>query len=439
MVRTARSARSPSRPGVGVAIRTGKGLPGGLHYGWVIVGVTFLTLLVSAGLRSSPGVFIYPLELEFGWNRAALSFAVSIGLLVYGLAGALGGRLMDRIGPRQMMLCGLAMIGISTAVSAAMTELWQLDLLWGLLSGAGTGLTATVLGATVANRWFVKRRGLVLGLFSAAASAGQLIFVPLLMQVVLTVGWRGSLLILAVITLLVLVPVALLMRDDPADLRLPPYGEATFLPGATQAAARVGGVMKRALRVPEFWLLSGTFFICGATSNGLIGTHLIPHSIEHGIPEATAAGVLALMGAMNFVGTLASGWLTDRFDARKLLAVYYSLRGLSLFLLPFVHDFSGLAIFAIIFDLDYIATVPPTAALAADLFGRKNVGAVFGWIFFAHQVGAALAAYLGGLARATLGDYQFAFLIAAVLAIMGGMMALRIGHGPRPGLSTVEQ
>ena len=192
------------------------------------------------------------------------------------------------------------------------------------------------------------------------------------------------------------------------------------------------GVMKRALRIPEFWLLSASFFICGATSNGLIGTHFIPHSIEHGIPESTAAGALAVMGAMNFIGTLASGWLTDRFDSRKLLAVYYSLRGLSLFLLPFVHDFSGLAIFAIVFGLDYIATVPPTAALAVDLFGRRNVGAVFGWVFFAHQVGAALAAYLGGLARATLGDYQFSFLIAAVLAIMGGMMALRIGQGPRP-------
>jgi sugar phosphate permease len=279
----------------------------------------------------------------------------------------------------------------------------------------------------------------VLGIFGAATSAGQLVFVPLLMWLVLSVGWRGSLMVLALCALLVLVPVLLLMRNDPADIGLRPYGqlpvevvEASAMQPVAAPAASTSRVMERALRVPEFWLLAGSFFVCGATSNGIIGTHLIPHSIDHGIPEVIAAGTLALMGAMNFVGTIVSGWLTDRFDPRRLLACYYSFRGLSLFLLPFVHDFSGLAIFAIVFGLDYIATVPPTAALAADIFGRKNVGTVFGWVFFSHQVGAALAAYLGGVARVTLGDYHLAFLTAGALAVIGGMMALQISRLAAP-------
>jgi sugar phosphate permease len=327
----------------------------------------------------------------------------------------------------------------SQAAGAAISTLWQLNLLWGVLGGIGTGMAAQVLGATVANRWFVARRGLVLGFFGAAGSAGQLLFVPLLMALVVAIGWRASHLVLAGAVALVLIPVFFLMRDDPADLGLRPYGAPLPPPGsvapAPVAALPAGaGVMARAVRVPEFWLLSGSFFVCGATSNGLIGTHLIPHSADHGISEVTAAGALALMGSMNFAGTLASGWLTDRYDPRRLLACYYFFRGLSLFLLPFVADFSGLAIFAVVFGLDYIATVPPTSALTADIFGRRNVGTVFGWVFFAHQVGAALAAYLGGVARVALGDYQLAFLVAGTLAVLAALMALRVDRGARPSL-----
>ncbi|HET7769614.1 MAG TPA: MFS transporter, partial [Chloroflexota bacterium] len=386
---------------------------GRLYYGWIVAAVTAFSLLVSSGVRSMPGVFVVPLEVDLGWSRPEISFAVSVGLLLYGLAGPFAGRLMDRFGPRRVMLVGILVFGTATAASAAMSTLWQLNLLWGVASGIGTGVAAAVLGATVANRWFVQRRGLVLGAFGAATSAGQLVFVPLLMWLVVVAGWRSSALLLGAIALAVLVPVFLFMRDEPADVGERPYGAAPLpaaeTPGngaqplrvgdAAAAPASSGGVMSRALRTPEFWLLSGSFFVCGATSNGLIGTHLIPHSIDHGIPEVTAASALALMGAFNFVGTLGSGWLTDRFDPRKLLAVYYTLRGFSLFVLPFATDFSGLAIFAVVFGLDYIATVPPTSALAADLFGRRNVGTVFGWIFFAHQAGAALAAYLGGVAR----------------------------------------
>jgi sugar phosphate permease len=399
-----------------------------LYYGWVVVGVTAVTLLVSAGVRSAPGVFLNSLQADMGWSLATISFAVSIGLLLFGLVGPLTGWLIDRFGPRLVILGGIALIAVSMVASARMTALWQLNLFWGALSGVGTGIAGSVLGATVANRWFVARRGLVIGIFGAATSAGQLVFVPLLAWLESAIGWRGSVLALAGAAALLLAPVLLLMRDDPAGLGLRPYGGLPPEPAAPRAAP--GGVMRRALRAPEFWLLAGSFFVCGATSNGLIGTHLIAHAHDHGIAKGTAAGVLALMGTMNFVGTIASGWLTDRYNPRKLLACYYGFRGLSLLLLPFVSSVGGLAVFAILFGLDYIATVPPTTALVADIFGRKNVGTVFGWVFCAHQIGAALAAWLGGVARDMTGDYGPAFLAAGALAITAALLSLRIGRAP---------
>jgi sugar phosphate permease len=410
-----------------------RALNGRFYYGWVVVWVVFLALLVSAGVRAAPTVLINPLETELGWGRATISAAVSIGLLLYGLSGPVAGWLMDRFGPKLLSVAGVAIIGLSTLAGAAVTELWQLNLYWGVLSGVGTGIVAPVLGATVANRWFVERRGLVLGIFGAAASAGQLVTVPALMWLVIAIGWRAGTVVLAAIVFLVLIPVLLLMRNGPGDLGLRAYGEPeknpaeeSPAPEPSTAVAEGGNVVLRAFRSPVFWLLSGSFFICGASSNGIIGVHFVPHSIDHGIPEVTAASVLALMGAMNFVGTITSGWLTDRYDPRKLLAVYYSLRGLSLLLLPFVTEFAGLAVFAVFFGLDYIATVPPTVALVADRFGRANVGAVFGWVFFAHQVGAALASFLGGVTRDSLGDYTAAFLGAGVLAILASLMVLVI-------------
>ena len=417
-----------------------RALNGRFYYGWVVVGVVFLALLVSAGVRAAPTVLINPLESELGWGRAVISAAVSVGLLLYGLSGPVAGWLMDRLGPKLLAVAGILTIGGSTLAGATVTELWQLNLFWGVLGGVGTGIVAPVLGATVANRWFVERRGLVLGIFGAAASAGQLVTVPALMWLVVEIGWRAGTVVLAAIVLLVLVPVLLLMRDDPQELGLRAYGEErnpaveSPAPEPSTAVAGAGGqnVVLRAFRSPVFWLLSGSFFICGASSNGIIGVHFVPHSIDHGIPEVTAASVLALMGAMNFVGTIASGFLTDRHDPRKLLAVYYSLRGLSLLLLPFVTEFAGLAVFAIFFGLDYIATVPPTVALVADRFGRANVGAVFGWVFFAHQVGAALASFIGGVIRDSMGTYTAAFLGAGVLAILASLMVLVVRREDAP-------
>ena len=399
-----------------------------LHYGWVVVAITALTLIISAGVRSAPGVMVLPIEHELHWSRAAISFAVSIGLLCYGLTAPLSGWVIDRFGPRWVMLAGLVVVCASMLASARMATLWQLNLFWGALSGVGTGIVALVLGATVANRWFVARRGLIIGIFGASTSAGQLIFYPLLVWLVGVLGWRGGVLVLAAVAGVLIVPVLVLMRNAPADVGLRPYGAPAGPPEPPASARRDGGVVRRAFGTPAFWLLATTFFICGATSNGLIGTHFIPHVGDHGITPNIAAGLLAIMGAMNFAGTLVSGWLTDRYDPRKLLAWYYGFRGLSLLLLPFVTSYTELTVFAVLFGLDYIATVPPTTALVADLFGRKHVGAVFGWIFCAHQIGAALAAWLGGVAHDLVGHYGTAFLVAGVLAITAAALALRIGH-----------
>jgi MFS family permease len=402
---------------------------GKFFYGWIVVAVTAVTLFVSAGLRSAPGVFILPLEQDMGWSRSAISFAVSIGLITLGIAGPLSGWLMDRFGPKRVALVGLMLVVAAMVASYGITELWQLNLLWGMISGLGTGMVGGVLGPAVANRWFVARRGLVIGIFGASLSAGQLVFVPALMAVVLTVGWRWSSVALGLMALVAIIPVLLFLRDDPADMGLAPYG-ATTGQGATRPTVDPN-VMQRAVKAPEFWLLAATFFVCGATSNGLIGTHLIPHAADHGIPQATAAGMLALMGAMNFVGTIASGWLTDKYDPRKLLCIYYGFRGLSLFLLPYVSGVFGLSVFAIMFGLDYIATVPPTTALVADTFGRRNVGTVYGWVFCSHQVGAALAAWLGGVTRDMFGDYLLAFLVAGAIAMIAALLSLQIRHTPK--------
>jgi sugar phosphate permease len=377
-------------------------------------------------------VFLLPIRAELGWSRASISFAVSIGLLLYGLAGPVTGWLMDRFGPRQLMLAGMLVVTASMVASGMMHEIWQLNLFWGATSGIGTGVASAVLGATVANRWFFTRRGLITGIFGAATSAGQLVFVPLLVWLAEVIGWRNSIFILGGATLAILLPIALFMRDDPASIGLQPYGAPAVTPTTVPTpTTREAGVMSKALRSPAFWLLSATFFVCGATSNGLIGTHFIPYANDCGIGAVVAAGTLALMGGFNFVGTIGSGWLTDRYDPRKLLMCYYGLRGLSLLILPFVHNTIGLTAFAILFGLDYIATVPPTTALVADLFGRRNVGTVFGWVFFAHQLGAASASWIGGVARDTLGDYVLTFIIAGGIAVAAGVLALLIGRTPK--------
>ncbi|MFM7173035.1 MAG: MFS transporter, partial [Caldilinea sp.] len=314
-------------------------------YGWIVVAATAAALLISSGVRSAPGVFLVPLQQETQWSTSVIAFAVSVGMLVLGLTAPLGGWLIDRFGPRQLAVAALVILSTSMAASAFISSPWQLTLLWGGVSGVGTGIISGVLGAAVAMRWFVARRGLVIGIFGASTSAGQLLFVPGLMVAATTLGWRPSALFISLAAMAAVLPVLLFLRNEPADVGTLPLGA---LPTTPQHQGSEAGILRRALQSSEFWLLAGTFFICGATSTGLIGTHLIPHAHDHGIPQTTAAGMLALMGTMNFVGTLGSGWLTDRYDPRKLLALYYSFRGLSLLFLPFVTEPVGLAAFSIL-------------------------------------------------------------------------------------------
>ncbi|MBZ9752092.1 MFS transporter [Deinococcus sp. HMF7604] len=405
----------------------------GLFYGWIVVAVAALVLLLSAGARSAPGVFLLPMQSDLGLNRTVLSFAASLGLIMFGLGGPLSGALMDRFGPRRVTAAGLLLIAASFGASALIHTAWQLHLVWGVLSGLGTGIVGSVLGATIANRWFVTGRGLVMGLFGAAGSAGQLLFLPLLTAMAGALGWRQSAVIIGGLALATLIPAAALLRDQPTEVGAQPLG---LKPGEQAPSVRPDpGVMRQAVRSGQFWLLALTFFVCGATSNGLIGMHFIAYCTEAGLTAGYAAGMLALMGAFNFAGTIASGWLTDRYDPRLLLGAYYAFRGVSLALLLFIPPGAGLVAFAVLFGLDYIATVPPTTALVADKFGRGNVGTVYGWVFCAHMVGAALAAWLGGVARDALGSYGVAFIVAALLSLAAAALTQGIGRPERPALA----
>ena len=402
-----------------------------IHYAWIVVAVTFVSLLVAQSIRATPGLLILPLENEFGWDRATISLAVAASLITFGLGGPLGGGLVDRFGPRSVLIAGIALISAATWSLLYIRELWQFYAIWGIAIGAGTGFTGATIGAAVAHRWFRKHQGMIVALFGAAVSAGQLIFIPTMAGILVSDGWRAALTLLAISTAVVLIPVVLFMRDRPSDVGIAPYGELAATAAQERAMDAQRTPLRAAVRTADFWLLAGSFFVCGYTSNGLIGTHLIPHAVEHGFTEVVAAGAIALLGSLNIVGTLASGWLTDRFDPRKLLAAYYGFRALSLLALPLVYDIQGLVLFSIVYGLDWIATVPPTVSLTASRFGRASLGTLYGWIWFSHMIGAALAAYAGGVFRVWFGDYHLTFLSAATMGFIAVALALRISDPKR--------
>ena len=417
-------ASAPHVPGDPTATISGR-----FRYGWIVLAVAAVAVLVGAGTRAAPGALLLGIQADTGWSIAQISFAGAAGLLLLGLGGPASGWLIDRFGVRRLTVGALLLTAAGMGGSALSRELWQLVLLFGLLSGFGAGLVSSSLGPVVANRWFLRGRGLAVGVFGASSSAGQLVFFPLLTVIAVAAGWREAAVAMAVLLLVLVAPVALLLREHPSDVGERPRGATAGTPVEPARADR--GVMLRALRAPEFWLLAGTFFVCGATSNGLVGQHFIAHAVDHGFTPVAASGALAVMGAFNFVGTIASGWLTDRVDPRRLLLVYYAFRGLSLLYLPAIHDTLGVTAFAVLFGLDYIATVPPTVALVADTFGRRNVGIVYGWVYFAHMLGAAIAAIAAGVVRDSAGDYALAFVAAGWLAVAAGVAALTIRR-PRP-------
>jgi sugar phosphate permease len=409
------------------------------YYGWLVLAICFLTTLTSAGVRSSPSVLIHPLEAEFGWSRVLIASAVSMNLLLFGVAAPISGWLIDKIGPRKVMLGSLTLLIVGVSGTMAMTQFWQFFLVWGIVVGLGAGGVGSVLTATVGNRWFVARRGLALGILGSASSTGQLIFLPLFMAMITYAGWRMGSMALIIVALILLPLIYLFMRDDPSEIGLEPYGAGQ--PGAAGAggAASLRGMpaknatitRREVISHPTFWLLAGSFFVCGGTANGLIGTHLIPHEIEMGIPQIAAASLLGLMGSLNMVGTIFSGWMVDRVQAHRWLALVYALRGVSLLILPFVHDYAGLVVFTVIYGLDWFATVPPSMIITADTFGKQNVGKVYGWIFMSHQIGAAIMASTAGALRTWLGDYNLAFFSAGLIAMIAAGLALQIKPKPK--------
>jgi MFS family permease len=410
-----------------------------IHYGWVMVGVTFLTALISAGTVGAPGVFIVPLQHEFGWTTAEISSALSIRFVLFGLMAPFAAALLNRYGLRNVTLAAQLVVASALVASLAMTKVWQLILLWGVVIGIGTGMTALVLGATIAARWFSARRGLVVGILTASVATGQLVFLPLLAGLTERFGWRIALALICVMLAVAALAVLMVMRDRPADVGLRPYGDKGTAPlplpppNTTPIMAAALGALRDASRSSVFWILFATFFICGASTNGLIQVHLIPMCLDFGIPQVQAASLLAAMGVFDFFGTIISGWLSDRYDNRYLLFWYYGLRGLSLVFLPFTDfSFYGLSLFAMFYGLDWIATVPPTVRLAAQRFGIERANLVFGWIFAGHQIGAGAAAFGAGLSRTMLATYLPAFFAAGVLCMIAALIALSISKAPKP-------
>lgn len=416
---------------------------GRIHRAWYVAAVIFLVLLASAAFRSSFGVMIVPIEDEFGWSRAATSLAVSVNLVLYGVTAPFAAALMERFGVRRIVAGALALIAAGTALTSVMTASWHLVVLWGLLVGLGAGSTALVLGALIANRWFATRRGLVLGILGTAFATSQLAFLPAISRAIESFGWRSASLGIAALCVATIPLVLIVVRDRPSDVGLRPYG-ATGEPTAEERASNTTGSgwraattaltsLRAAARTRAFWLLAGTFFVCGWTTNGIISTHFVPAMHDHGMGPTTAAGLLAVVGIFDIVGTIGSGWLTDRFNPRLLLFAYYGLRGIALIALPVIigpHVEPPLIVVMILFGLDWVATVPPTAALCRQIYGSEAGAIVFGWVFAAHMVGAAVAATASGALRAATGDYVSAWLLAGALALLAGGACLAI---PRPG------
>ncbi|CAM5436018.1 MFS transporter [Streptomyces avidinii] len=422
---TTQTAPPPPAPGTA---------PPRIHRAWSVAAVAFVTIIGAAAFASLPGLLIEPLHEEFDWSRGTIGLAVSVNLALYGLTAPFAAALMDRFGIRRVVALALTVISAGSVATVWMTASWQLVMYWGVLVGLGSGSMALAFAATVTNRWFVARRGLVTGILTAAGASGQLIFLPLLAWLVQHHGWRPAAVTVSLAALAVVPFVWLLLRDHPADLGLAPYG-GTYAAKPNPvggAARRTLTVLFKAARTGPFWLLAGTFAICGASTNGLVKTHFVPSAHDHGMPVTAAAGLLAVIGLFDVVGTVFSGWLTDRFEARRLLVVYYALRGISLLFLPMllapaVHP--PMVFFIVFYGLDWVATVPPTIALCREHYGEDSA-IVFGWVLASHQVGAALVAFLGGLARDAFGSYDLVWYASGALCAVAALMAMVIRRRP---------
>ncbi len=407
-----------------------------IHPGWIAVTVTFFTLMASAGYRSAPSVLIVPLEDAFGWSRSQISLAVSINVLLFGLVAPFAAALMERFTVRKVVMSALALVAISSTSTIFMTQPWHLWALWGIGVGVGTGSMALVFAATIANRWFVARKGIVIGALTAATASGQLVFLPMLSHFAINYGWKSVSLTVGTAAALVIPFIYFFLKEKPEALGMTPYGAPSdWQPPAPNelSAGRIAiDTLKVSSKSRDFWILFGTFLVCGLSTNGLIGTHFIPAAHDHGMAETVAASLLALIGLFDVIGTLFSGYLTDRIDPRKLLFFYYGLRGLSLFLLPFILFSSvhpSTLVFVIFYGLDWVATVPPTLVLCRMVMGNQRSAVVYGWVFVGHQIGASIAALGAAVLRVKLGDYAAAFYISGAMCLVAAFAVLQIAKG----------
>ena len=404
-----------------------------IHPAWIVAAITFGTLFASAGFRSAPSVLILPLEEEFGWRRDVISAAIAINVLLFGLTAPFAAALMDRFTIRKVVMSALSVISLGALLTIWMNQSWHLLLLWGVVVGIGTGSMALVFAATIANRWFIKKRGLVIGVLTAAGASGQLVFLPTLANLAQDPGWRASSLMISIAAFLMVPLIYFFLKEDPQSINTTPYGaEIDWQPPMLEKgnAAKVAlDALRDASKVRNFWYLVGSFFVCGLSTSGLIGTHFIPAAHDHGMSQVTAASLLALIGVFDVVGTITSGYLTDRIDPRKLLFFYYSLRGLSLFLLPSILfstvELSTL-VFVIFYGLDWIATVPPTVMLCRQVLGPEKGAIIYGWVFAAHQIGGSIAAFGAAVLRIKFGDYAAAFYITGILCLITSYFVLQI-------------
>ena len=407
-----------------------------IHPAWIAAIVTFFTLVATAGFRSAPSVLIVPLEDAFGWGRDQISLAIAINVLLYGLTAPFAAALMERFTVRKVVMAALTTVSTGAFLTTFVHAPWQLVLTWGVIVGIGTGSMALVFAATVANRWFVKRRGLVVGGLTAAAATGQLVFLPGLTALSGSYGWKAIGLTIGAASLLMVPFIYLFLKEKPSDLGVTPYGApADWQPPvqSTMNAAKLAIVtLKEASAHKDFWILFGTFFVCGLSTSGLIGTHFIPAAHDHGMGQVVAASLLAMIGVFDVIGTLASGWLTDKYDPRKLLFFYYGLRGLSLFLLPsilFSTVHPSTLVFVIFYGLDWVATVPPTVMLCRTILGPEKATVIYGWVFAAHQIGGSIAAFGAAVLRVILGDYAVAFYISGAMCLVSSYFVLQIAKG----------